>query len=510
MRNLFKLLLLLPFLTLSGFLYFMTKSGDYVSYNRAFITASITIAIFAINFSFLQLQNNKYKQLQNKITGLQLTFSIFTLFISLSPLITLAINENFVPTISFIAIPILAYSSILLWQISYDTVNPRYLISKSNRERKLKSFLDYFDKENQKKQEFLKKYDLIIPTETPMHDFGSSKFATIYVQNDPFFSIRNVCTLSLENSDISVFIYAIENFFKLVENFLELERKEKKDSRFKLYQHIENNLRAIFNKAVGINEKADFQNKLIETATIFFKKSSEKNLQTHELVTKLLGAQFDFSIKIVENGNYSGAMIFTSTCRYIIQKGIIAPPEKNSENYEYGMFMTQLPYLSRYIKELGSKAVELNNSDFLYRCLEDLGYLGCTGVKNNDVATGKLALQYIVQLGRESRAKDMKCFWTHCALEPWEHAHERIWWLLSWVATLDKSTHRSWLDIFETGYSRILGYEVELESGEKDGKIGFSIKETKEKHKEGFSKDGYYKTVDYSDFKELKELELWG
>ncbi len=499
---------MLPFLILSGILYFITQSGNFQTYNRAFITASITIAIFAINFSFLQLQNNKYKQLQNKISGQQLTFSIITLFVSLSPLITLAIDETYVPTISFVAIPLLAYSSILLWQISYDSINPKFLITKNNKERKLKCFLKNFDKENLKKQAFLKEYDSIIPTETPMHDFGSSKFATIFVKDDPFFTIRNICTLSLENGDISVFIQAIESFFELIEKYLDYEVKEKKDSRFKLYQHIEYNLSSIFSKAVGINEKTDFQNKLIETSTIFFKKSSEKYLQTHELVRNLLGAQFKFSMKIVENGNISGAMIFTSTCRYLVQKGIINPPPKKDN--EHGFFMTQLPFLSGYIKELGSKAVEINDSDFLYRCLEELGYLGCTGVKNNDFTTGKLALQYIVQLGRESRAKEMKCFWTHCALEPWEHAHERIWWLLSWVATLDKSTHRSWLDIFEIGYSRILGFKVELTSGEKDGKVGFGIKETKEKHIEGFSKDGYHKSVDYSDFKELKELELWG
>ncbi|KOH45351.1 hypothetical protein [Sunxiuqinia dokdonensis] len=496
---------MLPFLILSGALYFIIQDGNFQTYNRAFITASITIAIFAINFSFLQLQNNKYKQLQNKISGQQLTFSIITLFVSLAPLITLAINETYVPTVSFIAIPILAYSSILLWQISYDTINPIFLINRNNKERKLKRFLRRFDKANQEKQLFLKKYDSTIPTETPMHDFGSSKFATISVKNDPFFRIRNICILSLENGDISVFIQAIESFFELIEKYLDYELKEKKDSRFKLYQHIENNLSSIFNKAIGTNEKTDFQNKLIETATIFFKKSSEKFLQTHELVRNLLGSQFKFSMKIVENGNISGAMIFTSTCRYLVQNGIINPPPKKENDF----FMVHLPFLSGYIKELGSKAVVVNDSDFLYRCLEELGYLGCTGVKNNDVSTGKLALQYIVQLGRESRAKKMKCFWTHCALEPWEHAHERIWWLLSWVATLDESTHRHWLDIFETGYSRILGFKVELSSEEKDGKVGFRIKETNEKYVEGFSSDGYTKNVDYSDFNEIKELKLW-
>lgn len=508
MRTILKILLMLPFLIISGVLYIITESGDFQIYNRAFITVSLTIAIFAINFSFLQLQNNKYKQLIGKISGQQITFSILTLFISLAPLIALAIDETYVPIIGFLSIPLLAYSSILLWQISYDSINPKFLITKNNKKGKLKRFLKRFDKANKKKQQILKKYDLIIPTETPMHDFGSSKFATIYVKNDPFFSIRNICALSLENGDISIFIQAIENFFELIEKYLVYELKEKKDSRFKLYQHIEYNLSSIFNKAVGINEKTDFQNKLIESATIFFKKSSEKYLQTHELVRNLLKSQFNFSMKIVENGNISGAMIFTSTCRYLIQKGIIDPPQ--TQENEYSLFKAQLPFLSGFIKELGSKAVEINDSDFLYRCLEELGYLGCTGVKKNDVTTGKLALQYIVQLGRESRAHEMKCFWTHCALEPWEHAHERIWWLLSWVATLDKTTHRSWLDIFEIGYSRLLGFKVELTSGEKDGKIGFGIKETKEKHIEGFSKDSYYKSVDYSDFKELKELELWG
>ena len=488
----------------------MTKSIDFTSYNRTFITVSITIAVFAINFSFLQLQNNRYKFLQNKISFQQVIFSIITLFISLSPLITLAINENSVAAVSFISIPILAFSSILLWQISYDTVNPKQIIDRRLSNRRIKSYLKRFNKESVEKQKYLKKYDLIIPAETPMHDFGSSKFATIYVKNDPFFIIRNVCALSLENADLSVFIYSVEKYFELIDSYLEIEKKEEMDSRFKFYQHIEYNLSSIFKSTIGENSKSDFQNKLIEVVTIFLKKISEEKYQTHELIRKLMNAQFDFSIKILENGNYEGARVFSSTCRYMIQRGILNSPGKESPSFEDSMFKAQLPYLANFIKELGSKAIKLDNADFLYRTLEDLGYLGCTGVKNNFKETGELALQYIVQLGRESRARNMKCFWTHCALEPWEHAHERIWWLLSWVGRLDKKYHQGWLDIFEIGYSRILGKKVELSMEEIKGNYKFEIKESDEKYTEGFSKDSYYKTVDYSDFSELKELKIWG
>lgn len=509
MRIISKILFFLPFLVLSGFLYISTKSMNFVSYNGAFITASITIAIFSINFSFLQLQNNRYKLLQNKISIQQLFFSIITLFISLLPLITLAINEKIVAAASFISFPLLAYSSILLWQISYDTVNPKLIISRFNTDWNIRCYLKRFNKESIKKQKYLKKYDDRIPAETPMHDLGSSKFATIYVKNDPFFTIRNICALSLENADLSIFIFSVESYFDLIEKYLEIEKEKKIDSRFKLYQHIEYNLSSIFNNVIGENAKGDFQNKLIEVSTIFFKKGCEDNHQTHELIDKLMNAQFNFSMKIIEDGNFSGAKIFTSTCRYMIQKGILNPPIQNDKSDEYFLFNENLPYYANYIKELGSKSIELNNSDFLYRCLEDIGYLGCTGVKNNDYGTGKLALQYIVQLGRESRAKKMRCFWTHCALEPWEHAHERIWWLLSWVGSLDEKEHQAWLDVFEIGYSRILGKKVELSTKKIDNKTTFEINILDEIYTERFSTNSYYKTIDYSNFNELKELTIW-
>lgn len=488
----------------------MTKSIDFVSYNRTFITVSVTIAVFAINFSFLQLQNNRYKLLLNKISFQQVVFSIITLFISLSPLITLAINEKIVATISFISIPLLAYSSILLWQISYDTVNPKLIIDRRLISWRIKCYLKRFDKESIKKQIYLKNYDYVIPEETPMHDFGSTKFATINVKNDPFFIIRNVCILALENADLSVFIYSIEKYFELIEKTLEIEKTFKIDSRYKLYQHIEYNLSSISKSTIGENSKTDFQNKFIEVVTIFLKKSSEEKYQTHELVSKLLNVQYDFSIKIIETGNFEGARIFSSTCRYMIQKGILNPPEIKNDKFDRSLFRAQLPNIATFIKGIGSKAIELDNSSLLYRILEDLGYLGCTGVKNNDRDTGEIALQYIVQLGRESRAKNMKCYWSHCALEPWEHAHERIWWFLSWVGRLDEKYHRSWLDIFEIGYSRILGKKVELSINVNDDKYEFSIKELDEKYTERFSKDSYFKIVDYSDFNELKELKIYG
>jgi hypothetical protein len=94
-------------------------------------------------------------------------------------------------------------------------------------------------------------------------------------------------------------------------------------------------------------------------------------------------------------------------------------------------------------------------------------------------------------------------------LETIDHADERIWWMLSWVTHLDEKSQKQWVETFQTAYSRLRGFKREIEIAEENGNKGFRFKDSEEPYKESFSKDNYFKTVDYSDFNEIKEFKLY-
>jgi hypothetical protein len=109
--------------------------------------------------------------------------------------------------------------------------------------------------------------------------------------------------------------------------------------------------------------------------------------------------------------------------------------------------------LPNVIKTLGQEAIIIRNSDFLYRCLDALGWLGCSAVKNNSRDVGLACLQGLIQLGRESRAANLECFWSNCSLLPFDHAYERIDWMLTWVISITQDKRESWLDYWVEEYN---------------------------------------------------------
>ena len=180
-----------------------------------------------------------------------------------------------------------------------------------------------------------------------------------------------------------------------------------------------------------------------------------------------------------------------------------------SENGTDILYANRILSMISGIKMIGESAITIKNSDVVYRALEDLGYLGCTAVKKNELTAVTKCLQSIVQLGRESNANKLKCFWTHCALETVDHAEQRIYWMMTWISKTPAKDHEQYLRSFMTAYSRLSGKKTILSHNLEEGKSIFTIKKTEEDHIESISDGRYYRTVDYSNPNEVKELKLY-
>lgn len=505
LKTIYKILLLLPFVLLSAFLQCNINSGELEQFISSFISISLTIATFSISFSFLQYQFSPYKTLLKATSKRQLTYSYLTVLLALLPLFTLFFDKQLVPTVSLFVIPILAYMLIFLLILSNEESNPKFLLKRKIQDKAISGFLKMYEKRAEEQITHLKNLEFSKVDETPMHDFGESKYQTVLTKNNPFDFINEVVEISVQNADIDKFESTIEGYLTLVDKVINHKITNKSDFKFKIQKLVNNSFEKL---AVSISEhpnNKNLQNRFLEKVSIYIKEKALDNEQTKEVYLNIIATLTDFSKKILEVGNRDGALFIVSLNRQLAHKGIYDPP-KDEENR---FFELHLPSFPSQIKVIGQKAVELKNSDFLYRCLEELGYLGCSAIKSNHYQVGIECLQSLVQLGREARANNVKCFWRHCMLETIDHADERIWWMLSWVTHLDEKSQKQWVETFQTAYSRLRGFKREIEVAEENGKKGFRFKDTDEPYKESFSKDKYYRTVDYSDFNEIKEFKLY-
>lgn len=505
MKTIYKVLLILPFILASIFLQCNIDSSELKQFNSSFISIALTIATFSISFSFLQYQFSPYKTLLKATSKKQLAYSFLTVLLALSPLFTLYIDKQHVPIVSLFIIPVLAYMLIFLLILSSEESNPRYLLRRKLRDKAISRFLKLYEIRAKEQIDHLKKLEFSKVDETPMHDFGESKYQTVLTKNNPFDFINEVIGISIQNTDIDKFECTIEGYFILIDKVINHKITKKSDFKFKIQKLVNNSFEKLAISISGYPNNKNLQNIFLEKTSIYLKEKALQYEQTNEVYLNIIGSLTNFAKKILDLDNRDGALLIVSLNRQLAQKGIYDPPREQEDRF----FELHLPTFPAQIKSIGQKAVELKNSDFLYRCLEELGYLGCSAIKNNHYHVGVECLQSLVQLGREARANNVKCFWRHCMLETIDHADERIWWMLSWVTHLDEKSQKQWVETFQTAYSRLRGFKREIEIAEENGNKGFRFKDSEEPYKESFSKDNYFKTVDYSDFNEIKEFKLY-
>jgi hypothetical protein len=159
------------------------------------------------------------------------------------------------------------------------------------------------------------------------------------------------------------------------------------------------------------------------------------------------------------------------------------------------------------MQRLGLAAIAAGNADYVYRAMEGLGWLGCSAarVKNHEV--GIACLSGLVQVGRASRAANLQCHWSHCALLPIDHAAERVDWIASWAASMEPATDQNmWARALAEARSRLAGTTHKLSFGkDSTGRVTYSFVDSGTPHciSEGT------RTINYTDQNELKDLQIW-
>ncbi|MDP1843277.1 MAG: hypothetical protein Q8K64_07630 [Sediminibacterium sp.] len=498
-----KILLFCPFLGTSFTLIYFGHFESLTGYAASFISVSLAIATFAITFSFTQYTFSPYKSLLRAVSIRQLLFSLLLVFIAMVPLITLLIQPSYVCHSAIVCIPLLLYATILLMVIAREESDPYVYLRRSISQKSIGKYLSAFGKAAEIATKDKKRLSFHNRGEAPMHDYESSGHP-FFVRNDPFDRICEVISLSLTNNDSIVFESSIDAYFNAVDKCRAFMSDQDNDQRFKLQQTITHGLKRICQSVVTQSSNTLTQNMVIEKLSHFLKEKAIEHAHTNHPFFDFAEVLTDYGCKIFEQENRTGVLMVCALMRELSQKGIADKHEDDSRKIDH-----YLSGFARHIRTVGDKAIEKLNSDILYRCLEELGFLGCTAIKANQYHVSIECIQSLTQLGRAARAAKMKCFYPSCLLEPVDHAEQRIWWMLSWVPYLDQKQRERWAETFSTAYSRLNGFTINISEQLIDGKIGFSFERTKEAYTMSYSEGGYYRTIDYSDFTDLKEFRLY-
>lgn len=473
-------------------------------WQSALLTLNVTIAVFAVNFSFAAYQFSAYRSLLGNLSKKHLLWATVTLIIALLPIVMIVLNDAWVPIVSLITIPIVSYSSIILSQIAIQESSPLKMIQK----RVSKSCIQAFAKN------FLKllKSSNIEPPELdgnknigpPMHEMDWQPIDNIPHQN-PFDFLRILSKNVIEQGDIENYDLIIDRALNAILELRNCFKDLSTDENWKQI-HIIINYSILTIDMIGHltegQDKQIFAERFLNKIVAFIENI---NLETHEsttFITNILNCMLPVAKKQLEYDNYNSALIPIIFIRQWVTKQMNKKLDYNLIDYFFANCV-------KVIQTLGIKSIEKKNSEFHYRCLEALGWLGCTAAKLDNHVVGKQCANSLVQLGRTAHSKKLECFWSHCVLSPYDHALEHIEWIISWIVSLDENKRKRWENTLSEAISRLTGKTSEIIYTFNGTAPKYIIKTSDKNHIETINDNGRIRTIDYSNFNELKEFELY-
>jgi hypothetical protein len=229
-----------------------------------------------------------------------------------------------VPIVSLFSIPILAYSTILLWLIASEESNPLVLLNRTVKNDKLSDFLinvdeKYFNIDNEQS-----KFEFSKGDETPMHDVFTSSYSATTVPNDPFHFINNIIDSSLNNADTEIYEIALEDFLKLIDKALE----NKKSKHFYIENLIKNSFERLAFSTLKQTKNKTVHNIFIAKISKFLKEKALIHKQTKEPFIEMVAILTEFTKELLQTNNPNGVVSVTSLYRQLSQKGIYDNPDK--------------------------------------------------------------------------------------------------------------------------------------------------------------------------------------
>ena len=476
------------------------------NYEHILLQVCVNIAIFAINFSFLQYQFAPYRALQRRISATHIWMSVAALVIALVPLIGIILASPAVSTrLMLFIVPAEMVLGIGLCLAADHLSSPSSLLNRQSSTKNLDSFISEYNVAIQARLDEDKKLEMSKPTDMPDFEWSLYPLPDLH-EEDPFQAMTSLGLAAINNNDLTVFERVIQTLLASLayvdgRPVVKSEPGDPQRVRAVLIRVCFSSVSRLADAALEHSNRDAFADRMARVLSDLFLREAAKGNQTKDLAGRYMGMLERLTLGLLRKGSETTALLTLKTARQAAQKGLDSPNESEF------MFAHSIPYLASVIKRVGQEAIATANSDLAYRCFDALGWLGCSAVKKRHEEMSRTILQALVQLGREVRQSKMECFYPRCALVPFDHLLTRLEWMATWVCSLQDDIS-SWTRMFATAYSRLHGvkYDVAVDQAKKTFLLTKSDEPYKEMHT---SHEGKGRTVDYSNPAMLKDMVLY-
>lgn len=183
-------------------------------FEPALLTVTVTFAVFAVNFSFLEYQLSPYRALFRGIAWRHVLSAVGVLALALVP-VGAALLGYWPARVSSAVLPIVALSSVVLTIVARSCADPTNRIRFCLSKKRLSQFLTRFAAATHEELEAVEEFGLSSPGEEPSHEWDQ-RIAPRIDFFDPFDSVMALANAALSGGDGQTFDLAADAVLKLL------------------------------------------------------------------------------------------------------------------------------------------------------------------------------------------------------------------------------------------------------------------------------------------------------
>jgi hypothetical protein len=472
------------------------------------IGADITVAVFAVNFSLLSVQLSPYRGVLRDLSPRLIAGAALTLLFALLPIVTTAFSANWTATVALLALPPLAYMVVFLSVNARTLASAKPQIERLSSNLSLKEFIERFGEAARTVDSSPPELIKSDGTPPPVHEMGW-RIYPVEIGSDPFNELCTIAALAADSGDLPTYIESIRSLLKSVEYLHETTLNRKNMKVFPAGELLRRHGAEALNRVGAIRPAWDnagtIAHRFNHTCAAFL---STNDLSVHprsSLALMITKAMAIVSKALIRTGLDEAAVDTVVVARRIALSGSKNSPDELLSGIEH---RNTLAGHARIMHELGEQAITHRNTHLLYRCLDGLGFLGCSAAKADNTELGTACLLGLVQLGRLARKGELPCFWDRCALTVEDHAEERIKWIASWTPKLGEERRERWRHSVSDALSRLLGFSTSVFYVEKEGTWSINYKYSEEPYRYSINDNGRCRSYDFSDATMVREFVI--
>ena len=458
----------------------------------------VALAVFSVNLSLVIFQLSPYRHLVSGLSGRHLALAAGVLIVSLVPLAASNSGPEAVGRAAIALSPLTAFGGFLVGALAQREARPAGLLRRASSNRMQDAFLaiseSFGRQEHDRRQEEIRNATGGPPT----HEIGHRN-PLPPTSVDPFDICIAVIATGVRSDDVVAVDAALERLLTLGVALHEKASQRGNEVRWT----IENHWPRVLNRAhhaVAGESAGEAAGRMVLQIGQFLRSQQLAGNAVNEISMHALAAGRRVASALLAGDRSGEAVSFLVDLRHIVTRELENEPGLEAE-YSLAGYPAS-------VGALGKSAIEVENLHVLYTCLDTLAWLGCDAVRTGNDEVARSCLQSLAQLGREARARNLECFWSHCALTPTDHANERLSWVASWLPKFPEKGRDHLAGSVAKAFSRLVGVEyfVSVESVEPP-EIRIERDEDKA-YVESYASDGQLRILDYSDPQMLKELRL--